>query len=71
MEGIASTLTSFNAGVTRLGMPPRATFTRMKRGSTIGKANDFAQQRRVLEATLALLAQPAPQEPLNLDESDE
>ncbi|NJL33467.1 MAG: hypothetical protein HC893_05950 [Chloroflexaceae bacterium] len=33
MAGIATTLTSWNAGVTRLTMPPRATFTRLSRGS--------------------------------------
>jgi hypothetical protein len=50
-------------------MPPRATFTRLARGATLGRPGDAAQQRRVLEATLALLAQDAPVEPVNLDES--
>lgn len=68
MQGIATTLTSWNAGVTRLTMPPRATFTRLARGATIGQPGDWAQQRRVLEATLALLAQDAPIDPINLDE---
>lgn len=67
-EGVATTLTSWNGGVTRLTMPPRATFTRLARGATMGGPGDAAQQRRVLEATLALLAQEAPLEPVQLDE---
>jgi hypothetical protein len=49
-------------------MPPRATFTRLARGATLGRPGDIAQQRRVLEATLALLGQEAPLDPLQLDE---
>jgi hypothetical protein len=64
MEGIATTLTSWNAGRTRVTAPPRATFTRLDRGAP----HDIAQQRRVLEATLALLAQDAPIKPVNLKE---
>jgi hypothetical protein len=67
-DGVATTLTSWNGGVTRLTMPPRATFTRLARGATLGRPGDAAQQRRVLEATLALLAQEAPLEPVQLDE---
>jgi hypothetical protein len=68
LRGIATTLTSWNAGVTRLTMPPRATFTRLARGATLGRPHDAAQQRRVLEATLALLAHDAPCGPVQLDE---
>ena len=68
MEGIATTLTSWRSGITRLAGPPRATFTKLARGSTMGQPGDTAQQRRVLEATLALLAQDAPIEPVILDE---
>lgn len=71
MEGIATTLTTWNAGVTRLTAPPRGTFTKLARGATIGQPNDTAQQRRILEATLALLALDAPLEMLRLDESAE
>lgn len=71
MEGIATTLTTWNAGVTRLTAPPRGTFTRLGRGSTIGNPGDVAQQRRVLEATLALLGQDAPVEMVRLDERAE
>jgi hypothetical protein len=69
MNGVATTLTSWNAGVTRLTAPPRAVFTRLARGATLGRPGDAAQQRRVLEATLSLLAQDAPIAPVNLDES--
>lgn len=65
MNGIATTLTNWNAGKTRGAAPPRATFT------TLGQPGDRAQQRRVLEATLTLLAQDAPLAPLYLDESYE
>jgi len=71
MEGIATTLTSWNAGRTRITTPPRATFTKLKRGSTVGAPQDTAQQRRILEATLALLSQDATVPPVTLDETDE
>lgn len=67
-QGVATTLTSWNAGRTRVTAPPRATFTRLNRGATIGQPRDAAQQRRILEATLALLAQDAPIKPVMLDE---
>ncbi len=66
MAGMATTLTSWNAGVTRLTAPPRATFTRLERGATLGQPHDAAQQRCVLDATLDLLAQDAPLEPVNM-----
>ncbi|MEM7126543.1 MAG: hypothetical protein AAF702_09470 [Chloroflexota bacterium] len=68
MVGVATTLTSWNAGRTRLTMPPRATFTRLARGATIGQPNDLEQQRRILDATLVLLAEDAPQKPVVLAE---
>ena len=68
LNGIATTLTSWSAGITRRIMPPRATYTRLARGATLGQPYDVAQQRRVLEATLALLALDAPLEPAILDE---
>lgn len=68
LDGIATTLTSWNAGVTRLTMPPRATLTRLARGATLGRPGDAAQQWRVLAATLELLAQDAPLAPVQLDE---
>ena len=71
MSGIATTLTSWNAGMTRLTAPPRATFTKLVRGTALGRPRDADQQRRVLEATLALLARDAPVEPVYLDETYE
>ena len=71
MEGIATTLTTWNAGVTRLTAPPRGTFTQLARGATVSNPHDAAQQRRVLEATLALLAQDAPVDMVRLREAAE
>lgn len=71
MEGIATTLTSWNAGRTRVTMPPRATFTKLDRGATIGAPHEVEQQRRILETTLALLAHDAPLDPVRLDEAAE
>jgi len=68
MEGIATTLTSWNP-VIRLAKPPRATLTRLNRGATLGQPHDANQQRRVLEATLDLLAQDAPLDIVHLDET--
>jgi len=69
--GFATTLTSWNAGRTRVTMPPRATFTRLVRGSTLGRPHDHTQQRRVLETTLSLLKEAAPIEPVTLNETYE
>ena len=71
MKGVASTLTTWRGGVTRLTAPPRATFTRLLRGMTLGRPHDIEQQRRILLATLALLGQDAPIEPVLLEESAE
>ena len=68
MEGVATTLTSWSAGMTRVTMPPRATFTRLESGAALGGPNDPDQQRRVLDATLALLSLDAPIDPVRLDE---
>ena len=71
MDGIATTLTSWNAGRTRITAPPRATYTKLNRGATIGKPHDIEQQMRILRATLALLEQDAPLEGVKLDETAE
>lgn len=55
----------------RLTAPPRATLTQLDRGATLGRPGAPAQQRRVLEATLALLEKPAPGEPQRLAEAME
>jgi hypothetical protein len=68
MKGIATTQSSWNPGLTRLVGPPRATVSGLMRGATLGKPHDAGQQRRVLAATLALLAQDAPLEIVKLDE---
>ncbi|HFQ92754.1 MAG TPA: hypothetical protein ENK32_02000 [Anaerolineae bacterium] len=67
MDGLATTLTSWNPAI-RLAAPPRATLTSLNRGATLGEPGNAAQQRRVLEATLALLAQDAPLDIVRLDE---
>jgi len=69
MNGIATTLTTWRGGVTRLTAPPRSTFTKLLRGMTLGEPHDSRQQRRILEATLALLAEDAPIDPVYLDET--
>ena len=69
IEGIATTLTSWDVERTVILKPPRATYTKLGRGSTLGRPSDGAQQRRVLEATLQLLAQDAPLEPVYLSEA--
>ena len=69
MAGYETVVTTWNAGIGRMANPPRMTITRLDRGQTIGKPNDSAQQRRVLEATLALLAQDAPIKPVQLSEN--
>lgn len=68
MDGLATTLTSWNP-VIRLAAPPRATLTSLNRGATVGEPGNAAQQRRVLEATLALLGQDAPLDIVRLPES--
>lgn len=69
LAGIATTLTSWNAGRTRVTRPPRALYTRLERGATLGRPHDVAQQRRILEATLALLAEDAPVKPVVMRET--
>lgn len=69
MEGIPSTMTTWRDGIPRLTKPPRMTFTKLPRGSSLGAPHDEAQQRRVLEATLGLLEQEAPITPVILDET--
>ena len=64
-------MTTWRDGVARLAKPPRVTFTKLPRGSSVGAPHDEAQQRRVLEATLALLGQDAPIEPVILKETYE
>jgi len=69
MNGVAATLTSWSAGITRRTAPPRAAFTNLQRGMSQGHPKDRAQQERILTATLALLEKGAPLDPVYLDES--
>ena len=71
INGIATTLTTWNAGRIRPTMAPRVTLTRLERGATLGQPSDAAQQRRILEATLSLLAMDGPLDPVRLDEQFE
>ena len=71
IEGIPSVMTTWRDGVARQAKATRVTFTKLPRGSSIGAPHDHAQQRRVLEATLDLLEQPAPLEPVILKEAME
>jgi hypothetical protein len=43
--------------------------TEFARGTVYGTPGDHQQQRRILQATLALLEQDAPLDPVRLDES--
>lgn len=66
--GIATTMTSWMAGRMGAIKPPRATLTQLGAGMTLGHPGDAAQQRRVIQATLDLLAQPAPVPVVRIDE---
>lgn len=65
---MATTITSWSEGLAKLTAPPRVTATKLPRGSTLGHPGDCAQQRRVLEATVALLEEDAPIPLLRLGE---
>ena len=62
-------MTTWRDGTMRIIKPPRVTLNTLPRGAAIGAPHDSAQQRRVLEATLALLEQAAPIAPVKLDET--
>jgi hypothetical protein len=68
LNGIATTLTSWKAGIIRFVKPPRAALTNLERGSTLGQPNNGDQQKRVLKATLELLGEDAPLDPVVLNE---
>jgi len=68
LNGIATTLTTWHAGKARPTAPPRAVFTKLAGGASLGQPHNTAQQRRILEATLALLAKPAPVDIVRLNE---
>jgi hypothetical protein len=62
MNGIATTLTTWSAAYAKPTAPPRAVYTSLPRGATLGAPHDREQQDRVLDATLGLLSQAAPAE---------
>ena len=68
MNGIATTLTSWKAGIIRFIKPPRVTLTNLERGATLGQPTNSDQQKRVLKTTLELLEKDAPIDPVLLDE---
>jgi len=68
LAGTATVIAANNPGRTRITAPPRVTFTPLPRGATLGAPGDAAQQRRILKATLELLAREAPLKPVYLDE---
>jgi hypothetical protein len=69
LTGVPATLTSWSAGITRRTAPPRATFTKLQGGLTLGHPGDTDQHQRILMATLVLLEKDAPLAPVYLDES--
>jgi hypothetical protein len=69
LNGVASVVVAWNGGRVRLVNPPRVLITRLERGVAFGAPGDAAQQRRVLEAALALLERDAPLDPVNVAES--
>ncbi|MDH5508250.1 MAG: glycine/sarcosine/betaine reductase selenoprotein B family protein [Anaerolineae bacterium] len=60
INGLATVLTSWDLELTQVTAPPRYTITSLPSGSPLGAPHDSAQQRRVLEATLALLEKDSP-----------
>ena len=67
--GVATTIATWNGDRTWLTKPPRVLFVKTARGSTLGAPSDAAQQRRVIEASLALLEHEAPLDPVMLGEA--
>lgn len=68
IEGVRTTLTSWNARPILNVLPPRVTLTSLKRGMTLGHPHAGDQQKRILRETLALLEKDAPLEPVILAE---
>jgi hypothetical protein len=66
--GVATTIATWNGDRTWLTKPPRMLYAKTARGSTLGAPGNNTQQRRVIEATLALLERDAPLEPVLLAE---
>lgn len=69
MEGIATVVVAWNAGVSRRIAAPRTLITKLPRGTAFGRPNDPDQQLRVLRKALEMLGQDAPIEPVYIEES--
>jgi len=69
MLGIATVIVAWNGGRIRLVNPPRVLVTRLPRGTAFGQPGDEPAQRRALSATLSLLTQDAPLDPVYLDQT--
>lgn len=60
ISGIATTMTSWNAGIIQRIMPPHVVIIELPRGSSMGHPHHHSEQQNVLNATLALLSEEAP-----------
>jgi len=69
IRGIATSIISWNPAVTEPIMPPRAVYTRLDRGSVLGRPNSAAQQLRVLRAGIRQLEKDSPTKAIRLNES--
>jgi len=68
INGIATTLISWKAGIIRAIKPPRALITSTNRGETMGPPHDNIRQRTILITALKLLEKNVTDEPLIWDE---
>lgn len=62
VNGIATTITTNNAELTKLTAPPRATISNFPSANLLGNPHELIQQRQVIETTLSLLEKNAPLE---------
>jgi len=60
IEGIATSVISWKAGIIRAIKPPRVLITDTDRGATVGKPHDKYQQESILTTALNLLEKNAP-----------
>jgi hypothetical protein len=67
--GVTTVVVAWNGGRVRLVNAPRTIITRLPRGTVFGGPGDAAQQNRVLDAALSLLAEDGPLEPVYVEES--
>ena len=67
VNDIATTMTCWDGDLARQTAPPRGTATTLSSDSPVGLPGRKAQQRKLLEATLALLERDAPTGIVNVD----